>query len=122
MSTRLIHPALVKFVAATAGRNMTKAAYVAVTAGIATMVLLTVDPAYESAHHWVDAVLWTCLAYFVFEWGVRLRHAFLSQAWLAYVCPSAGWWMPSAALAVPLAMLVRRRAQDGLAARRAVGR
>ncbi len=34
----------------------------------------TVDPAYEAAHHWVDAVLWMCLVYFVFEWLVRLRH------------------------------------------------
>ena len=44
MSKRLILPALAQFVAATAGRNMTKAAYVAVTVGVATMVLLTVAP------------------------------------------------------------------------------
>ena len=36
-----------QFVTATAtGRNMTKAAYVAVTCGVVAMVLLTVDPAY----------------------------------------------------------------------------
>ena len=44
MSKRLIFPALAQFAAATAGRNMTKAAYIAVAAGVAMMVLLTVAP------------------------------------------------------------------------------
>ena len=74
MSKRLVLSALAQFIAKTAGRNMTKAAYAAVAAGVAAMVVLTVIPAYETAHHWVDAVLWACLAYFVFEWLVRLRH------------------------------------------------
>ena len=55
MSKPLAFPALAQFVAATAGRNMTKAAYVAVATGVAMMLLLTVDPAYEAAHRWVDA-------------------------------------------------------------------
>ena len=41
--------------AATAGRNMTRAAAIAVATGIVMMVLLTVVPAYEAAHRWVDA-------------------------------------------------------------------
>ena len=45
MSKPLVVPVLTQFVAATAGRNMTKAAYVAVSAGVVLMVLLTVDPA-----------------------------------------------------------------------------
>jgi voltage-gated potassium channel len=40
---------LAQFMTATAGRNMTKAAYVAVATGIAMMILLTVDPAYQAA-------------------------------------------------------------------------
>ena len=105
MSKRLIHPALVQFAAATAGRNMTKAAYVAVTAGIATMVLLTVAPAYESAHHWVDAVLWACWAYFAFEWVVRLRHAVVTQRVWAYVLSTRGLVDVAAVAAVPVAMI-----------------
>jgi len=58
MSKPFVSPALEQFVAATTGRNMTKAAYVAVSSGVAMMVLLTVDPAHEAAHHWVDAELW----------------------------------------------------------------
>src|SRR3979411_1457438 len=79
MSKPLAFPALAEFAAATAGRNMTKAAYVAVSIGVLMMLLLTVDPAYEAAHQWVDAVLWGCLAFFVFEWLVRLRDAFLTE-------------------------------------------
>jgi len=69
---------------------MTTAAYVAVTIGVAVMVLLTVAPAYEAAHHWVDAVLWTCWAYFAFEWAVRLRLAERLQRTRAYVLSGRG--------------------------------
>src|ERR1700732_5528103 len=99
-------PALAQFAAATAGRNMTKAAYAAVAAGVVMMVLLTVEPAYEAAHHWVDAVLWACLAFFVFEWVVRLRHAFLAQRGLAYVISGRGLVDAVAAAAIPLAIVL----------------
>jgi voltage-gated potassium channel len=95
-----------QFVAATNGRNMTKAAYVAVSTGVAMMLLLTVDPAYEAAHHWVDALLWTCLAFFVFEWVVRLRHAVQTQRGWIYVLSVRGLVDAIAAMAVPLAMIL----------------
>jgi voltage-gated potassium channel len=106
MSKPLVSPALTQFVTATTGRNMTKPAYVAVAAGVAMMLLLTVDPAYQAAHHWVDAVLWACLAFFVFEWVVRLRHAFLTQRILAYVVSGRGLVDAVAAAAVPLALIL----------------
>ena len=92
--------------AATTGRNMTRAAYVAVTSGVAMMVLLTVAPAYEAAHHWVDALLWACLAFFVFEWVVRLRHAFLAQRVWGYALSVRGFVDAVAAVAVPIAMVL----------------
>ena len=95
-----------QFVAATAGRNMTKAAYVAVSTGVAMMVLLTVDPAYDAAHRWIDALLWACLAFFVFEWGVRLRHAFLTQRGWTYALSGRGLVDAAGAIAVPLAMIL----------------
>ena len=106
MSKPLVSPALTQFVAATAGRNMTKAAYVAVATGVVMMLLLTVDPAYEAAHHWVDAMLWACLAFFVFEWAVRLRQAFMTQRGLAYVISGRGLVDAVAAAAVPLAIIL----------------
>jgi voltage-gated potassium channel len=106
MSKPLASPALAQFLAATAGRNMTKAAYIAVFSGIAMMVLLTVDPAYEAAHRWVDAMLWACLAFFVFEWAVRLRHAILAQRGWAYAVSGRGLLDAAAAIAVPLALVL----------------
>ena len=106
MSKPPAFPALAQFVAATTGRNMTRAAYVAVAAGVAMMLLLTVDPAYEAAHHWVDAVLWVCLAFFVFEWVVRLRHAYAAQRLWAYAVSVRGLVDASSAAAVPIALVV----------------
>ena len=100
-----LFPALSLFLAATAGRNMTRPAYVVVAVGVAVMVLLTVDPAYQAAHHWVDAVLWVCLAFFVFEWVVRLRHAVLSQRGLAYGFSLRGLVDLIAAAAIPVALI-----------------
>jgi voltage-gated potassium channel len=97
---------LEQFVAATTGRNLTKPAYVVVSTGVAMMVLLTVDPAYEAAHHWVDALLWACLAFFVFEWVVRLRHGFQTQRGWSYAISGRGLVDAAAAIAVPLAMIL----------------
>jgi voltage-gated potassium channel len=106
MSKPLVFPALAQFVTATTGRNMTRAAYIAVTAGVVMMVLLTVDPAYEAAHHWVDSILWACLAFFVFEWVVRIRHAYLAQRLSAYLLSGRGLVDAVAAAAVPIAILL----------------
>src|SRR5712664_2777998 len=106
MSKPLAFPALAQFAAATTGRNMTKPAYVAVASGVFMMVLLTVDPAYEAAHHWVDAVLWACLAFFVFEWVVRLRHAVLTQRGWTYALSGRGLVDAAGAAAIPLALIL----------------
>ncbi len=99
-------PALARFVAATAGRNMTRPAYLVVLIGVATMILLTVNPAYEAAHHWVDGILWACLAFFAFEWLVRLRHAVMSQRGGAYLSSFRGVMDAAAVFAVPAAVLL----------------
>src|SRR5258706_12536132 len=105
MTMPLVNPALAQFVTATAGRNMTRPAYVAVAVGVVMMVLLTVDPAYEATHHWVDAVLWACLAFFVFEWVVRLRQAFLAERGWSYATSGRGVVDAVGAVAVPAAMM-----------------
>jgi voltage-gated potassium channel len=104
-SKRLVLSALAQFIAKTAGRNMTKTAYAAVAPGVAAMVLLTVAPAYEAAQHWVDAVLWACLVYFVFEWLVRLRHMAGQGRLSLYTFSGSGIVDAIGALAVPVALL-----------------
>jgi voltage-gated potassium channel len=91
---------------ATAGRNMTRPAYIAVLAGVVMMVLLTLDPAYEAAHHWVDAVLWACLAFFMFEWVVRLHHAFEAQRGWTYALSGRGLIDAVSAAGIPLALVL----------------
>jgi voltage-gated potassium channel len=98
--------ALAQFAAATAGRNMTKAAYVAVATGVIMIVVLTVDPLYGAMHHWLDALLFACLAFFVFEWLTRLHHAFLMQRGRAYALSGRGLVDAAGAAAVPVALVI----------------
>src|SRR5665213_1535389 len=97
---------LAQFMTATAGRNMTKAAYVAVATGVAMMILLTVDPAYQVAYRWIDALLWACLVFFIFEWVVRLRHAVQAQRGLTYALSGRGLVDTVGAAAVPIALVL----------------
>jgi voltage-gated potassium channel len=106
MTNPLASPTATDFVAATTGNSVTKAAYFTVAIGIATMVLLTVNPAYEAAHLWVDALLWACVAFFTFEWAVRLRHAVLMNRFRAYAGSGRGLIDAMAAAAAPLAMIL----------------
>ena len=106
MSTPLVSTTMTQFMAATASRNMTRVAYVAVAIGVAMMILLTVDPAYEAAHHWIDALLWACLAFFIFEWVVRLRYAFRMHRGLTYALAGRGLVDAVGAVAVPFALVL----------------
>jgi hypothetical protein len=56
MSKRFALPAPARFTARTAGRNMTKSAYAAAAAGVAAMVVRTIAPACEMAHHCVAGI------------------------------------------------------------------
>ena len=106
MSKPLAFSALAHFVSATSGRNMTKAAYGVIVIGVLTMVLLSIDPAYEAAHRWGHAVLWACQAFFAFEWLVRLRYAMRGKRASAYLVSPRGVVDTAGAVAVPLALLL----------------
>jgi voltage-gated potassium channel len=98
-------PGVAQFVKATTGRNMTKAAYVAVMIGVVMIVLLTVDPAYAAARPFIEGVLWGCLAFFAFEWLVRIHHAAGAGQTMAYVLSGRGLVDGTCATAVPIAMV-----------------
>src|SRR6267142_5597770 len=101
MSRPFIFPYLAQFAAAVAGRRMTVVSYVVVAAGLLALVILTVDPAYEAAHRWVEAALWACLAFFALEWLARLVHAIRAHQGLAYAVSGGGLADAGAAIAVP---------------------
>lgn len=104
MSKPSTFPGLAQFVAATAGRNMTRAAFVAIAIGVAMVTLLSIDPAYQAAHRWIATVLWGCLGFFTFEWVVRIRHATQAGRALGYLLSGRGLIDAAGVLAVPLAL------------------
>jgi voltage-gated potassium channel len=106
MSKPLFRPIPGQFFSVTAARNLTKAVYIAVVVGIAAMVLLTVDPAYEAASRWIGTALWVCLAFFVAEWAVRVHLAAQTDGAAAYLRSSRGLLDAACAVAVPLALLL----------------
>ncbi|HEX3992156.1 MAG TPA: cyclic nucleotide-gated ion channel [Acetobacteraceae bacterium] len=91
---------------ATAGRNMTKAAYLAVATGVVLMTVLSSDPANNAMHSWVAVLLFACLAFFIFEWVVRLRQAILGHQVVAYLLSMRGMVDAAGAIAVPAALAV----------------
>ncbi len=104
MARPLIFPYLAQLAAAAAGRRMAVASYLIVAAGLVALVILTVDPAYEAAHRWVEAALWACLAFFACEWLARLAQAIRVQRGWAYVLSGRGLVDATAAVAVPIAI------------------
>lgn len=97
---------LARFAAATVDRRVTTASYAAIAAGLAAILALTVEPAYAVAVHWIDALLWGCLAFFVFEWAIRLRHTVRRRQLISYALSSRGLVDAAAALGVPVAMAI----------------
>ena len=83
---------------------MTVTSSVIVAAGLSGLIILTVDPAYEAAHRWVEGALWACLAFFAFEWLARLFRAVRARRGWAYAVSGGGMVDAAAAVAVPIAL------------------
>ena len=96
--------AFAQFVTATAARNMTKAAYVAVVAGVVLMILLSINSAYSALDGWLNALLFACLIFFIFEWVVRLRQAVRTERVAAYLLSIREFVDGAGAIAIPLAL------------------
>ena len=105
MTKPVTFPGLAQFLAATTGRDMTTAAHAAVVIGAVMILLLTIDPAYVAARHWIEGVLWGCLAVFAFEWVVRLRHAARAGRPLGYIFSGRGLVDAASVIVVPVALL-----------------
>jgi voltage-gated potassium channel len=97
--------AFAQFLAATTARGITKMATVAVAVGLVTLLVLTVDPAYQAAPRTIEAILWACVGFFIFEWAIRLQYAARAKRGPGYYALSGrGLVDAAAALAVPLAI------------------
>jgi voltage-gated potassium channel len=96
--------AFFRFAEAMAGRRMTVVGHVAVALGLAAILILTVDPAYQAGQIWVEAVLWLCLAYFICEWVIRLIDAQKRRRLSIYVVSGRGLLDAVSAVGIPLAV------------------
>jgi voltage-gated potassium channel len=83
---------------------MAVASWTVVAIGLFGLLVLTVGPAYEPAHSWMEAALWACLAFFAFEWLARLVRAFRAGHGLAYAFSGGGLVDAVAAIAAPIAI------------------
>jgi voltage-gated potassium channel len=98
--------AFAQFLAATTARGITKMATLAVAVGLVMLLVLTVDPAYDAAHRWIEVILWACVGFFIFEWTIRLQYAARARRGIGhYLISGVGLVDAAAALAVPLAIM-----------------
>lgn len=81
-----------------------RATHLALALGIAALLVLTIEPVYARARIWIEAVLWCCLAVFVWEWVVRFAAPSTGTGRLRYLASAGGLIDAAAALAVPIAL------------------
>lgn len=93
-----------EFTAAVAQGKVTLANYVSVISGTGILLFLTVDHTYELTYHTIGGVIWLNIAYFIWEWTVRLRHAARERELRAYVLSGMGFVDAVSAIAIPLAI------------------
>lgn len=85
--------------------------YVALGAGLAAMMAMTVPALRTGLAPWLAAVLWCCLAFFVAEFAVKLRTRFRDGDAGAYVSSGDGVIDALAVLPVPIALLAGIQAE-----------
>lgn len=97
--------ALADFAAGTVAGQRRGATYLAVAAGLSTMLIpaMTANP--EGQRWWTEIVLFVCVVFFCWEWLVRLAHAGRLGQTASYALSAQGLIDAVGALAVPLAGL-----------------
>lgn len=94
-----------------AAGKVTLTEYVSVISGTGILLFSTLETSYTLAHRVVEGVIWINIAYFAWEWLVRLHQAAQQRELRAYVLSAGGFIDLISAVAIPLAILagVERR-------------
>ncbi len=103
LSTRLAG-AFRHYVSALAAGKVTLASYVSVISGTGILLFLTLDTSYALAHQTIGGIIWINIAYFVWEWAVRIRHAAQQRELRSYLLSGNGFVDWVSAIAIPLAI------------------
>src|SRR5262245_11802662 len=105
MADNTIMGVLRNHTAAVAQGKVTLATYVSVITGTGILLFLTIDTAYEYTFQTIGGIIWLNIAYFVWEWAVRLRHAARERELRTYIRSGMGIVDAVSAIAIPLAIL-----------------
>lgn len=90
--------------AAVAAGKVTPIGYVSVISGTGILLFSTLDTSFTLAHRVVEGVIWINIAYFVWEWLVRMRHAARERELRSYLLSGSGFVDCISAVAIPLAI------------------
>ena len=104
MSGNGIMSMLRDYTAAVARGKVTLANYVSVITGTGILLFLTIDTPYELAFHTIGGVIWLNIAYFIWEWAIRLRYAAQQRELRAYILSGMGIVDAVSAIAIPIAI------------------
>lgn len=102
--TRLLE-ALRDHASAVADGKVTVASYASVISGTGILLFLTIDHSYLLADEIIGGVIWINIAYFIFEWAVRVRRAAQQGELRAYLLSAGGMVDGISSVAIPLAVL-----------------
>jgi voltage-gated potassium channel len=92
------------YVSAVAAGKVTLASYVSVISGTGILLFLTLDHSYTLTYQTIGGIIWLNIAYFVWEWAIRLRHAARQRELRAYILSGNGFVDWVSAIAIPLAI------------------
>jgi voltage-gated potassium channel len=93
------------YLSATAAGKVTLASYISVISGTGILLFLTLDTSYTLTHQTIGGIIWINIAYFVWEWAVRLRHATQQRELRSYLLSGSGFVDWVSAIAIPLAII-----------------
>jgi voltage-gated potassium channel len=102
--TRL-YAALREHSEAVAAGKVTPACYVSVVSGTGILLFLTLDTSYTLLEGTIGGVIWINIAYFVWEWAVRVRHAVQQRELRSYLLSAGGFIDGLCSVAIPAAVL-----------------
>jgi voltage-gated potassium channel len=89
---------------AVAAGKVTVASYISVITGTGILLLLTTDTSQTYTQRSIEGVIWLNIAYFVWEWAIRVRHAHRQRELRSYLLSGSGIVDCASAIAIPLAI------------------
>jgi voltage-gated potassium channel len=93
------------YVSAVGAGKVTVAEYISVISGSGILLFLTLDTSFTLTHHTIGGVIWINIAYFVWEWAIRLRYAAKQRELRSYLLSASGFVDGVSAIAIPLAIM-----------------